>query len=151
VPRYTSSAYSVRRIEEDGTTLVGDKGQVFTFNEGDMVVCVTRSTHLDEEVYEDAYEFIPERFMKDAKHTKNGKDLPNFWMPFGGGTSICHGRHFAAAEIQLATIWILSHFQVRLDPPVQPQVHYDFTKVGFGMLRNKDDPSVLFTKKLVEA
>jgi len=151
VLRFTSSVYSLRRIEVDGSTVVGDKGQVFTFSEGDIVACVTRSTHLDEEVYTDAHKFIPERFMKDEKHTKDGKDLPNFWMAFGGGASICHGRHFAAAEIQLATIWLLSHFQVRLDPPVQPQVRYDLTKVGFGIIRNKDDPTILFTKKPVKA
>jgi hypothetical protein len=49
--RFTSLSFSMRRIEEDGTTLIGDKGQVFTFSEGDMIVCYTRSTHLDEEVY----------------------------------------------------------------------------------------------------
>ena len=88
VLRFMSSSYSIRRVEEDGTTLIGDKGKVFTFSEGDMVVCVTRSTHLDEEVYADAHKFVPERFMEDVRHAKNGKDLPNFWMAFGGGTSI---------------------------------------------------------------
>ena len=172
VMRFTSSAYSMRQIEEDGTTLKGDKGQVFTFSEGDIVVCVSRSTHLDEEVYKGAHEFIPERFMENVKHSKNGKDLPNFWMPFGGGTSIvrdpllclnsvradiesindpkCHGRHFAAAEIQIATIWLLSHFEMRLDPPAQPHVRYDVSKVGFGILRNQDDPSILLTKKSIK-
>jgi hypothetical protein len=62
----------------------------------------------------------------------------------------CHGRHFAAAEIQIATIWLLSHFQIRLDPPTQPHPR-DVSKVGFGIMRNKDDPKVLLTKKPVKA
>ena len=172
VLRFASSSFSMRQIEGDTATLIGERGQVFTFSEGDMVVCWTRSTHIDEEVYKDAHKFIPERFMGDVRHTKNGKDLPNFFMPFGGGTSMvsdpslcrssvrthmilanhtkCSGRHFAMAEIQIATIWLLGHFQIRLDPPTQP-VRRDVSKVGFGVMRNKDDPTVLFTKKSVKA
>jgi len=173
VLRFTSLSFSMRRIEEDGTNLVGDKGQVFTFSQGDMIVCYTRSTHLDEEVYRDAHKFIPKRFMEDVSHTKNGKDLPNFWMPFGGGITVvsdpllcwnsvradmelvnhsqCSGRHFAAAEIQIATIWLLSHFQIRLDPLVQPPVRRDLSKVGFGIMRNRDDPTMLFTRRSTKA
>jgi len=88
VLRYTSSSLSIRRVEVDGATLVGDKGQVFTFKEDDTIVCSLRPAHFDEEVYRDAHRFIPERFMEDVRHTKHGKDLPNFWMGFGGGTSI---------------------------------------------------------------
>jgi len=88
VLRFASSSYSVRRVEKDGATLIGDKGQVFTFKEDDLVMCILRSTHFDEEVYRDAHKFIPERFMEDVRHTKTGKDLPNFWMGFGGGSSI---------------------------------------------------------------
>jgi cytochrome P450 len=171
--RFTSLSFSMRRIEENGTTLIGDKGRVFTFSEGDMVVCYTRSTHLDEEVYSDAHKFIPERFMEDVRHTKNGKDLPNYWMPFGGGITMvsdlplcrnsvhadtesvnhskCSGRHFAAAEIQIATIWLLSHYQIRLNPSTQPQVRRDLSKVGFGIMRNRDDPTVLLTKRVAKA
>lgn len=88
VLRFITLSFSMRRVEMDGATLIGEKGQVFTFSEGDMIICYTRSTHIDEEVYKDAHKFIPERFMENVKHTKNGKDLPNFWMPFGGGTSM---------------------------------------------------------------
>ena len=170
--RFTSLTFSLRRIEVDGATLIGEKGQVFTFSQGDMVACYTRSTHIDEEVYKDAHKFIPERFMEGVRHTKNGKDLPNFFMPFGGGTCMvsdpslcrssfradmepvdyvqCSGRHFAAAEIQIAIIWLLSHFQIQLDPPTQ-LVRCDVSKVGFGIMRSVDDPTVLLTRKPVKA
>jgi cytochrome P450 len=78
----------VRRVEQDGAVLVGDTGRVFTFREDDTVMCTLRATHFDEEVYADAHKFIPGRFMADGRRTKNGKDLPNFWMAFGGGSSI---------------------------------------------------------------
>jgi cytochrome P450 len=86
--RFTSLSFSLRRIDVDKATLIGEKGQVFTFSEGDMIACYTRSTHLDEEVYKDAHKFIPERFMEDVRYTKNGKDLPNSFMPFGGGVTM---------------------------------------------------------------
>ena len=90
VLRVMSSSFSVRRVEQDGAVLVGDTGRVYTFREDDTIMCTLRSTHFDEEVYADAHKFIPERFMADAetRRTKNGKDLPNSWMAFGGGTSI---------------------------------------------------------------
>lgn len=94
VLRFITLSYSMRRVDKDGATLIGEKGQVFTFSEGDMIFCWTRSTHIDEEVYKDAHKFIPERFMENVKHTKNGKDLPNFWMPFGGGTSMVSDPSF---------------------------------------------------------
>jgi len=111
VMRFMASSYSIRRIEEGGTTLLGDKGQVFTFSEGDVVVCVTRSTHLDEEVYRDAHKFIPERFMENVRHTKDGKDLPNFWMPFGGGTSIVRDLLLCRSSV-LADIESITRLQV---------------------------------------
>lgn len=64
--------------------------------------------------------------------------------------SKCSGRHFSAAGIQIAIIWLLSHFQIRLDPPTQT-VCRDVTKVGLGIMPNKDDPTVVFTKKLTKA
>ena len=108
VLRFTSSSNSVRRVEQDGAVLIGDKGEVFTFKEDDTIMCNLRCTHFDEEIYADADKFIPERFMADVKHTKNGKDLPNFWMAFGGGTSIVRDpllrRSSVRADIELITI-----------------------------------------------
>ena len=108
VLRFTSSSNSVRRVEQDGAVLIGGEGQVFTFKEDDTIMCTHRFTHFDEEVYADAHKFIPERFMADARHTKNGKDLPNFWMAFGGGTSIVRNpllyRGSVRADIESITI-----------------------------------------------
>ncbi|KAI9632941.1 cytochrome P450 [Dioszegia hungarica] len=60
---------------------------------GDQVICATRVPMVDEEEWgPDAGKWDPERFMKGGAQ---GRAM----HPFGGGVSMCEGRHFASAEI----------------------------------------------------
>lgn len=87
--RMTTSTFSIRRVTKD-TVLAG-----YELKEDTRVVCVTRAVHLDEEIHEDAHRFIPDRYLKiDAGQRlfKDGKEIKDHSMPFGGGVSICEGR-----------------------------------------------------------
>ncbi|KAG6914803.1 hypothetical protein DXG01_015234 [Tephrocybe rancida] len=62
-----------------------------------------RAMTLDESVYDDPAEFMPERFL--PKPTGNGEPFPPV---FGFGRRICPGRHFGDGSLWLAIATILS-------------------------------------------
>lgn len=89
--RESSSVFSMRVVEEDTVlpeNLDGCGG--YLLKKGESVFCVTRSTHVDGDVYDDPNEWIPDRFMPGQR--KGSKKVSNDYMPFGGGVSICEGE-----------------------------------------------------------
>ena len=64
----------------------------YTLNRGDLVMCSTRTVHLDPEIHDHPTEYIPARYVAQKKFTKNGKPVMNHTMPFGGGLGMCDGR-----------------------------------------------------------
>jgi cytochrome P450 len=84
--RYASSAMSIRDVQEP-LEFAG-----YQFDKGEQVVCNTRVVHLDEEIHQDGYKFIPERYLDGRKFVKDGRPVPNHSSPFGMGVSKCEGR-----------------------------------------------------------
>ena len=84
--RFATSSMSMRGVME--TTELGGH----TLNQGDLVICWTRTVHLDPEIHEQPNEYIPTRYMTQKKPTKNGKLVMNHTIPFGGGLAACEGR-----------------------------------------------------------
>ena len=77
-------------------------------------------THRHPDFWENAEEFVPERFSEE-----NAEKRPKFaYFPFGGGPRICLGNSFAMMEAQLIIAMILQKFKVKLLPEhkVEPQV-----------------------------
>jgi cytochrome P450 len=93
--RYTSGPLSVRKVEED-TTVAG-----YRFLAGSLVMMPARPGHFDSEVFgNDAAEFIPDRFIReDDKQSGRRNPGTKLLRPFGGGNTLCPGRHFAIIEI----------------------------------------------------
>ena len=53
------------------------------------------------------------------------KGLDGAWMPFGGGSNMCPGRHLAKQEMLLETALLLGNFEVELTgPPVRPDYRF---------------------------
>ncbi|XP_057979700.1 cytochrome P450 714C2-like [Malania oleifera] len=61
----------------------------------------------------DVYEFKPERF---ANGTTAACKIPQAYMPFGWGSRICLGQHFAMVELKAILSLIISKFQFSLSP-----------------------------------
>lgn len=61
----------------------------------------------------DAHQFKPERF---SNGTSGACKIPHAYMPFGMGTRICAGQHFAMAELKVILSLILSNFRWSLSP-----------------------------------
>ena len=109
VLRYRSMGTSVRQVMED-TVLDGR----WLLKKDSMVQMPSRVIHGDPSVWgSDADEFNPRRFMKtDGQESKSGKAPPAAaFRAFGGGSTLCPGRHFATNEV----LAVVTMFAMRYD------------------------------------
>jgi cytochrome P450 len=91
-----------RYVLED--TVIGDK---YLIKKGGLVITNGKSIHLSADLWgSDAGEFNPDRFSDSLQGTFTAKPgepakrvLSGAWRGFGGGTTICPGRHLAQLEI----------------------------------------------------
>lgn len=104
--RYCSIGTSVRQVMED-TVLDGQ----WLLKKDSMVQMPNRIIHKDPSIWgTDVDEFNPRRFMKDVEPAKKRPAAAAF-RAFGGGTTLCPGRHFAMNEVLAVT----SVFVLRYD------------------------------------
>jgi cytochrome P450 len=71
---------------------------------GTRVVPSIYLTNRNPRIYEDAEQFMPERFLGDGPETFS-------WIPFGGGIRRCIGASFAQLEMRLILRTILGELQ----------------------------------------
>ncbi|MCJ1473077.1 hypothetical protein MMC13_001727 [Lambiella insularis] len=60
----------------------------------------------------DVGNFQPRRFLKQNSAGNGSKQSVTAYRPFGGGASMCPGRHFVAMEILTLTAWIVLRFDI---------------------------------------
>ena len=60
----------------------------------------------------DALQFNPRRFVRSSSHVDRMKVQPGAFRSFGGGVSLCPGRHFAATEICAAAAMVVARFDM---------------------------------------
>ncbi|KAG8950507.1 Cytochrome P450 7B1 [Tulasnella sp. 419] len=144
--RFTTDTYSMRDVIEDEAQL----GH-YTVKKGDMVVCVTRGVHMDETEFGDnAKEWVPRRFMRNAPLDEDRKGSSRTeaqfnWMPFGGGISMCSGRHFAQYHMKITIATLLKTFRFELDRS-RSNVKLGRHNRGFGIRRPEGDVMVKITR-----
>lgn len=104
--RYHGMANSVRVVSEDH--LLDGK---YLLKKGGLVMMSARSQHSNPAVWgEDVTEFNHMRFVKKA----SGKQrTAAAFRGFGGGVTLCPGRHFATSEILLLATLLMLRFDVR--------------------------------------
>lgn len=79
---------------------------------GSTILMSPYATHQDSRFWEAPAEFRPERWLGDQS---NGR--PKFaFFPFGAGTRICIGEHFAMMEGVLALAAVSQRFRIQLLP-----------------------------------
>jgi cytochrome P450 len=77
--------------------------------------------HRDEQLFPQAHQFRPERFLDGAPPIPKGA-----WLPFGVGPRVCIGQHFAQLEMALLGAMLLQRYDLAV--PVgsvapHPQLH----------------------------
>ena len=110
VLRHRSVGTSVRQVMQD-TVLDGR----WLLKKDAMIQMPSCVTHTDATNWgSDVGEFNPRRFMKDEKHkTANGKRPPAAaFRAFGGGATLCPGRHFATNEILALVSMLVTRFDI---------------------------------------
>lgn len=108
VLRYRSVGTSVRQVMED--TVLDDK---WLLKKDCMIQMPSRVIHKDSSIWgSDVDEFNPRRFVKDEPQKTQSGRRPNAtaFRAFGGGTTLCPGRHFATNEIlAVVTMFIMRY------------------------------------------
>lgn len=104
--RYHGMANSVRVVRED--CRLDDR---YHLRKGGLVMMSARAQHSNPDVWgADVDEFRHERFLKQQNQPRPN---PVAFRGFGGGTTLCPGRHFATSEILLLAALLLLRFDVR--------------------------------------
>ncbi|KAH0492645.1 hypothetical protein TgHK011_007590 [Trichoderma gracile] len=101
----SASAASVRFITAD--TIIGGK----LLREGNRLLIPFRQLHFDKTVSgETADSFDHERFLE-----RPGLTQSSTWRPFGGGGTMCPGRHAAKRCVLLFVVLLLQRFDMEVD------------------------------------
>ncbi|KAK2612085.1 hypothetical protein QQS21_001934 [Conoideocrella luteorostrata] len=137
--RLSSNAASVRHVDHD--TMVGGK----RMRKGNRVMIPYRLLHFDTAVYgEDSQSFRPDRFSEKGMRT-SGHALTRgpSWRPFGGGKTLCTGRHAAkhATLIFVATFLRRYHVEMVGNPP-RPEADLGRPVLGISSWKDGHDFTV---------
>ncbi|MFT6396193.1 MAG: cytochrome P450 [Bradymonadia bacterium] len=133
--RLTSGSLVIR-VAQQAKVVTLSSGREVRLRVGDQVALYPQMTHHDDAIYDDPTSFRFDRFLEDGKpkrlFMRNGERVRHYLMPFGGGVSICPGRHFARNEIKLTVALLLNDFDLHLvDSSVPP---LDQSRAGLGIL-----------------
>ncbi|EMD31428.1 hypothetical protein CERSUDRAFT_109437 [Gelatoporia subvermispora B] len=141
--RVTSDVMALRRVIEP----VEMEG--YELGVGERVVSVTRLVHLDEEIHPGAEAFRPTRYLENQKFTKNGKAVPNHSMPFGGGVSMCEGRHFVMGELKILIALLLTYATIGIDPKKPEIPKMSRNRIGAGIMPPIGDLNVIIKRRQI--
>ena len=128
------------RICDKDTQIVLQDGRSFTVKSNDTVAYFAPTTHLDENLFPQANQFIFDRFLN-----RNPDTIPGF-MPFGGGKSMCPGRFFARNEIKICVALLLRYMNYKfVDKDIMPKQKPQ--RVGFGIAPPNIDVPIMYRYK----
>lgn len=115
VLRHTSLGTSVRQVMQD--TYLDNK---YLLKKGNTVLMPSIVVHKDFTIWgPDAHEFNHTRFFKDERPHSGAQTLKrkaanpsSAFRGFGGGTTLCPGRHFATTEILAVMIMLCMRYEI---------------------------------------
>ena len=106
VLRLRTTPPSVRRVMRD--TIVGD----YRLKQGATLYMPSAVFHTDPAIWGlDVAEFRPERWLKGSERYRPVNPLA--MRPFGGGQTLCPGRHFATTEILAAAVMMVMRYDLQ--------------------------------------
>ena len=120
---------------------------------GERIIASTEVQHNDpahwntgtSKQYHSLDAFWPERFLESKTEKDSQREssfvrnefsttgLAGIWIPFGGGTSMCPGRHLAKRIMILTLVVLLFQFDMEIVDP--DKVAPDMDRYGFGVLQ----------------
>lgn len=91
-------------------------GQDVYIPKGTTVQMSVYCLHRDEENFQDASQFLPERFLKNSTLRHNSQAF----LPFGTGPRSCVGIRIAMFEIKLCILHLIRRFRFEIAPETEP-------------------------------
>ena len=85
---------------------------------GTNIIMPIYVVHHDERIWEDPFEFKPERFAMENVKEKHKYS----YFPFGGGPRLCIGNNFAIQEMQVCLAMILQQYRIEVEPDFVPEL-----------------------------
>ncbi|KAL7952858.1 cytochrome P450 [Trichoderma compactum] len=85
----------------------------YTIPKGTTVFPSTQNVHMDEKVWPNATEFLPERWLDIYASGKTNEVA--FW-PFSAGSRVCIGKHFALQEMHMTLVSLFRRFEFEYIP-----------------------------------
>jgi cytochrome P450 len=92
----------------DRVSLHDDAYSHYTFPKNTIVILFYYGLHRDPQHWEDPAAFRPERFLQ----SRDAKEKPRAYYPFGAGPRLCIGNNFAMAEMTLFVQAIIHRFDI---------------------------------------
>ena len=87
------------------------------------------------------HEFWAERFLQNSTSKGDAafslKDRANVWLPYGGGQSICPGRHYSKLEMISSLAIMLTIYDIEIVEAASRFPTNDMIGIGFGALWSK--------------
>ncbi|CAE8581291.1 unnamed protein product [Polarella glacialis] len=109
VLRFYGAMLSVREVTE--STKFEWPGGSAWLRKGDRVVAASHYRHFEESTLgEDCEQFRFDRFCNNSEGAGSPPKASATTQPFGGGSSMCSGRHFAKVEMRLLVAGLLRSF-----------------------------------------
>lgn len=137
--RLSASSTALRYITED--TWI-DK---YLLRRGRALMISARQLHYDKTAFgEDAHSFKPTRFLESPQLQRS----PSF-RPFGGGKTLCPGRHLAKWMVFTFIAIVFQRYDVRLAHP-QNFPQYRECKPAIGIISGCDDIILKFRARLTK-
>ncbi|KAF9244074.1 cytochrome P450 [Melanogaster broomeanus] len=144
-----------QRIEGNAAaTMVRKVLKDFRFSDGKVIpkgaflAVAANSTHLDDELYENAHKFDPFRFANMRDEYEDGINnqfvsLSPEYLPFGLGRHACPGRYFAANELKSMLAHVVTSYDIKLENSAKPPQNL---RVGIAIAANVS-AKVMFRKR----
>jgi len=125
--RLHSSSFGLR-VATQSVDLPLSSGATAHIHPGTRVFLAS-TAHTDDTCFPDAKAFRFDRFLPVSSGGGGGaaKDV----LAFGGGVSMCPGRHLAMVELRLVLLVMLHRWEVKMSDPLPPQ---NEQRAGLGVL-----------------
>ncbi|KAL9884644.1 uncharacterized protein ACN427_011407 [Glossina fuscipes fuscipes] len=104
--------------------MVNKNGQSLVVPKDLTVIIPHYHIMMDDSVYENAYEYQPERFLLENGGVRKYMDMGAYWG-YGDGPRICPGVRFGFIQIKTALIEILRQFSVQVNPKTRSDYKFD--------------------------
>ncbi|KAF5289834.1 hypothetical protein FQR65_LT11720 [Abscondita terminalis] len=86
---------------------------------GTPIIIPVYGLHYDSKYFENPKKFDPDRF---SEHSSINEYT---FLPFGGGPRVCVGQKYAIAQIKIALVYLVLHYDIRINPKTMSPLEID--------------------------